>query len=163
MKNKTQLKRGIGLAEVLIAIFIFSSVLTAVIYASNQYISGSSDNLRSAQGAFLAEEGIEAIKTIRDNNWTNISSLSTTTTYYLQFNATTSLWGATTTVSTVNGLFTRKFNLFDVKRDSNGRVVLSGGTIDPKSKKITVSVTWIAKSGTTTKSLSTYITNLVLN
>lgn len=147
----------------LVAIFIFSVILVSLVRATNMYLSESGDNLKSAKAAYFAEEGIEAIKTIRDASWTNITTLSTSTTYYLTFNTSSStnyVWNTTTTATSTDG-FTRKIIISNVNRDSTGHIVSNGGTIDVNTKLITVSISWLAKSGTTTKSLSTYITNII--
>jgi len=162
--NKKNFKKGISLVEILIAVFIFSIVLSSLVVASNMYISGAGDSLKSAKAAYFAEEGIEAVKTIRDVSWTNITGLSTSTTYYLIFNTASStnyFWATTTTATSTDG-FTRKITVSNVNRDSSGHIS-SGGTIDTSTKLITVSVSWLSKNGTTTKSLSTYMTNIVGN
>lgn len=163
--KKINFKKGISLVEILIAVFIFSIVLGSLIVASNMYLSSAGDSLKSAKAAYFAEEGIEAMKTIRDANWTNISNLSTSTAYYLSFNTSSStnyFWTATTTATSTDG-FTRKITVSNISRDSTGHIVSSGGTIDTSTKLITVSVSWLAKAGAITKSLSTYITNIIGN
>jgi len=154
-----------SLVEVLIGVFIFSVVLTSLITAANMYLSTSGDNLKSAKAAYFAEEGIEAMKTIRDANWTNITALSTSTAYYLVFNTASStncFWSATSTATSTDGL-TRKITVSNVNRDATGHIVSSGGTTDANTKRITVSVSWTAKAGLTTKSLSAYLTNIIGN
>ena len=156
---KIKFKKGIGLVEVLVAVFIFTIILSSLILVSNMYLSGAGDNLRATQAAYLAEEGIEAVKTIRDNSWSNISNMDIKTDYYLTFNTDLSIW-ATTTTKIYNDVFLRSFILENVIRDINGRISDSG-VVDPKTKKLTVSVSWYGKTGTTTKSLKTYITDIV--
>ena len=156
-------KKGISLVEILIAIFIFSIVLSSLVIASNDYLAGAGDSLKSAKAAYFAEEGIESIETIRDASWANISALSTTSAYYLNFNVSSSTnyaWNTTTTATSTDG-FTRKITLGSVNRDSTGHIVSSGGTLDANTRLLTVSISWLAKAGTTTKSLSTYITNII--
>lgn len=162
--SKVNLKNGSGLIEILIAVFIFSIILGSLITASNKYLSGASDNLKSTKAAYLAEEGIEAIKIIRDTNWSTISNLADNTNYYLYWNtssSTNNTWSATTTASTIDSIFTRTVVLNNVYRDSNGRIVTSGGTLDANTEKVTVTISWKAKAATTTKSISTYITNIL--
>jgi hypothetical protein len=168
--SKINLKRGIGIVEVLVAVSIFTVILGFLITASNLYLSGAGDSLKSAEGSYLAQEGIEAVKTIRDNNWSNIGALSTTTTYYLTFDnssSTNNIWKATTTATSINS-FTRTFNIYDVYRDSYGRIATtstSTANFDAYTKKITISVSWIAKNGTsgttTKKTLSAYIADIL--
>ena len=162
--KKKNLKKGSGLVEILIAVFIFSIILGSLITASSTYFSGAGDNLISTKGAYLAEEGIEAVKTIRDSSWNNISSLSDNTNYYLYFDtssSTNNIWKATTTASSIDSTFIRTFKVNAVYRDSNGRIISSGGTLDLNTEKVTVSISWKSKNSTTTKTLSTYITNLL--
>lgn len=160
---KINFKKGTGLVEILIAIFIFSIILGSLITVGNMYISESGESLKNAEAAYIAQEGIEAVKTIRDNNWSNISNLTNNVNYYLYFDtssSTNNIWLATTTVYSVD-FFTRTFQLNPVYRDSNGRIVANGGTLDVNTKKIIVYVSWKSKSATTTKNLSTYITNVI--
>jgi len=162
--KKINYKKGSGLAEILVAVFIFSIILGSLITASNKYLSGAGENLRSTQGVYIAQEGIEAVKIIRDTNWDIIDTLSDDMDYYLYFDissSTNNTWEATSTFSSIDSIFTRTFKLNSVYRDSDGRIVSSGGTQDLNTKKVTVSVSWKLKTSTTTKSLSTYITNIM--
>ena len=161
--TKLNFKRGTGLVEILVAVFIFTVVLGSLIYASNLYLSGAGDNLKSAKAAYLAQEGIEAVRIMRDASWTNISQLTaSTTTYYFSWNtsSTTNKTWATTTIATTTDSFTRTFKVYSVYRDANGRIVTSG-TLDANTRKVTVSVAWLSKIGTTTKSISTYLANIL--
>jgi type II secretory pathway pseudopilin PulG len=161
IKNSlNRMKKGMGLVEVLVAVFIFTIILSSLILVSNMYLSGAGDNLRLTQAAYLAEEGVEAVKTIRDNSWTNISAMATGTKYYLA--TTSSAWATTTTKVYIDNFFLRYFILEDAMRDNNSRDILDTGTIvDSKTRKLTVFVSWLGKTGTTTKSLKTYITDIV--
>ncbi len=164
MKNKICLKKGSSLVEILVAVFIFTIILGSLITASNLYLVGAGENLRSTKGAYLAEEGIEAIKTMRDTNWTNISSLTNNINYYLYFDtasSTNNMWKATSTIYSTDPTFIRVFKINTVYRDSNGRIVTSGGTLDSNTKKVIISVSWQSKNTITTKTLSTYITNIL--
>jgi len=79
----------------------------------------------------------------------------------LYFNTASSTWKSTDT-ATSTGIFIRKYCLSDVKRlSSTGDISTStSAVLDSSTKKVTVSVSWKGKNGTTTKSLSTYITNV---
>lgn len=163
MSKQINFKKGVGLVEIIVAVFVFTTVLGSLIAASNLYLSGAEDNLKSAKAAYLAQEGIEAIKIFRDIKWTNISSLTaSTTTYYLVWNtssSTNNTWATTTTATTTDS-FTRTFKVYSVYRDSNGRIQTSG-TLDAYTRKAVVSISWLSKKGTTTKTLSSYITNVI--
>lgn len=157
---KINFKKGIGLVEVLVAVFIFTIILSSLILVSNMYLSGAGDNLKFTQAAYLAEEGIEAVKIVRDNDWNNISNISTNQNYYLSFDVASSSWKALNGKGQVDG-FSRWFVLEDVKRDSTNKDISNIGDIDPKTKKLTVYISWLGKGGVTTKNISTYITDIV--
>lgn len=163
-KYKKKLIAGSGLVEILVAVFIFTIVLGSLITASNMYLAGAAENLKSIKGVYLAEEGVEAIKIIRDIGWDNVSILSNDVDYYLYFDtssSTNNFWGATSTPSYIDSVFNRTFKFDAVYRDSNGRITTEGGILDLYTKKVTVSVSWPSKSTITTKILSTYIADIL--
>jgi Tfp pilus assembly protein PilV len=161
--KKAHLQKGIGLVEVLVAASIFSVILGSLIVASNLYFRGASDSLKVAKAAYLAEEGIEAVKTMRDVSWENISDLSDGVDYYLVFNVSSTtnyVWELTTTETDID-YFTRVLNFTEVQRDIDGRIVSSGGTVDVNSRRLDVSIFWTTKSGIVTKTLTTYIASII--
>lgn len=162
-KTMPSLVSGYSLVEILVAVFIFSLILGSLINMSSIYLSGAGNSLKSTKGAYLALEGIEAVKIIRDTDWATISTLSTNTDYYLFWDSSSSTWKSTLTATTTDLIFTRTFRLSPVYRNIDGDSTTTqalGYTTDENSKKVTVSVSWWAKNSTTTKSLSTYITNI---
>lgn len=157
MKRSSQ--QGIGLVEVLIASSIIVVGVLTIIEAFNIYVSYALANNGNVQAAYLMEEGLETMTFFRDNGWTTyISKLSTTTTYYLK--TVSSTWATTTTQQYVDSQFVRKLTLTDVNRDASGYIVSSGGTYDPNTKKITVTIEYSQGHATTTRSMSTYIANI---
>ncbi len=160
MRNERQ--KGTGLVEVVIAAAIITLVVLGLMSAFTLHFRIGLDTSGRIQGALLAEEGVEAFKFLRDESWTNrIAPLSTATTYYL---ATTSTgWEATTTKKTDLGKFVRTAVLNSVNRDASGFIVSSGGTTDSGTRQIVITVSWPTASGTTTRSITTYLTNLYSN
>lgn len=152
------LSKGFGLIEIIIG----SAILTVSLVATSTYFQKTlqlnQDSGKTVQASFLLEEGIEAVKFFRDSSWTNISGLTAGTYYFLQFDGTK--WATTSSNIFVDNAFERKFVLNNVSRDANDDIVASGGTNDPETKKVTVSVSWLGRNGTTTKTISTYITNI---
>lgn len=148
--------------EVIIATSLILVFLVSLVAAYNLYLRLSLGNVRKVQATFLAEEGIEAVKLIRDSSWNgNIVPLSVDTSYYLAFSG--SSWTATTSRQLIDNIFDRTFVLSSVFRDSASDIVESGGSLDPGSRKIVVSVSWFEHGATSTKTVSTYITNLFNN
>jgi len=65
-------KRGQSLIELIIAIGIFATVISSLaFFILESYISGKlAKEITIAN--FLAQEGLEAVKSIRDNNWSDL-------------------------------------------------------------------------------------------
>lgn len=158
--RKNNYKKGVGMIEIIIAVFILSTILGALFVVNNLYIKSSKANLKMTKASYLATEGIEVMKSIRDLGWSNISSITIDTDYYLYFDNQNSLWIATSTVQEVDG-FTRKIKVFNVYRDGSDDIALSG-TLDSNIKKIEISVSWLSVSGEqVSKKLTTYIANIL--
>ncbi len=154
--------KGISLVEVIVAAAIIGSAVlsTMGVYANLSKLSYQ--NMPKIQANYLAEEGIEAVRTLRDAGWSSkISKLSTTTAYSLYWNGTN--WTATTTSALIDNLFSRAFTLSDVVRDANFNIASSSGTYDSGSKMVSVTVSWPDRDGTSTKNLQGYIFNTFNN
>lgn len=148
---------GFGLIEIVVGGAVFAISILGISFYYQQALSVSQKTGHIVQAGFLMEEGIEIAKLFRDGNWTNISGLTPGATYYLTW--TGSAWATTTTNTFVDGSFERTLVVDNVNRDSNDDIVTSGGTLDAGTKKVTVSVAWNEKGATTTRSISTYLTN----
>jgi len=149
---------GFGLVEVLIAASILSAFLVVFVATFQIFLVHSFDSVDKVQASFLLEEGIESVKFLRDKGYSeHITPLATESPYYLVFIGGT--WEATSTEQEyIDGLFERTFIVEDVKRDGADDIS-DTGVVDPYTKKITVSVSWASRTGTSTESVSTYITN----
>ena len=152
---------GFGIVEILVASVIISLVIVGLHATTAQALRLVQQSTKRTQAMFLAEETIEVLRSQRDSSWaSSIGTLSSGTDYFLEFNG--SVWSITTTNIFIDNLFERKFLLEAVYRDGNDDIAGSG-TLDPSTKKIIVSVSWSAQTGTTTQSISTYITDLFEN
>lgn len=160
--NNQQKKKGMSLVEVVIAAAIIGASVVFIMGIYTGLSKLSYRNTARIQSAMLAEEGIVALKTMRDSGWTSrIAPLTLGTTYSLIW--LNSMWQATTTSVLIDSQFERTFVISSVSRDTNSDIVTSGGTVDPNSKKVTVSVAWEDNGATTTKSLEGYIFNIFNN
>lgn len=156
--NKLFINKGFGLIEIIIG----STILTISLIAISTYFQKSlqlnQDSDKLVRASFLLEEGMEVVKFFRDTSWLNISGLTAGASYYLQFDGIK--WATTSSNIFVDGIFERKLVIDNVARDSNDDIVSSGGTDDSGTKKVIVLVSWFGRTGTTTKSISMYITNI---
>ena len=160
MLNKKIGKRegGFGLIEIVVGVSIISVAFFALMQVANISLRILKANENNLKATFLLEEGLEAVKIMRDSGWdSNIGSLSNDADYYFEFNGST--WLSTTTNISIDNFFERKFVLGGVYRDINDDIA-SSGSIDVNTKKVSVFVSWVDGRGETTKMISTYITNL---
>ena len=159
--KKNILNKGFNLLEIVVGVTIISIFLLAVAPLFQSFLKIGYGNTKIIQASFLLEEGVEAVKILRDDSWqNNISTLNTGTDYFLYFNGDS--WQTTTSYSQIDGIFERKFIISDVYRDENDDISLSG-TLDSNIKKIDMSISWLKDKGTTTKTVATYVTNLFDN
>lgn len=156
-------KAGFSLVEIILGIGILTTALVAVSAYYIRLLTVSELTTQHIQSGFLLEEGVEAMKLLRDESWsTKIAPLSTTTTYYLYWNGTK--WTATTTKQVIENIFTRSLLISDIHRDAITYDIDPTGTYDPGTKKITVSVGWQRRGGDfATDTAQTYVMNLFSN
>ncbi|MFM2393443.1 MAG: hypothetical protein RLZZ546_1425 [Bacteroidota bacterium] len=134
LSNKT--KKGFALAEVLVAISIFG-IFSALFFGFFQTNRNSFEHVNKKDTAvYLAKEGIEATRYIRDQNFSNL---------------TTGTWGLSTS--------TNKWVLNGSSNDINGflrEIIISN--VDSSTKKIESKISYNLSGATTTLSLIGYLT-----
>lgn len=151
--------KGLTLVEVLIATSIILAFLLALFGVHNLYLRTALSNGEVIKAMGLAEESLEVMRFLRDSSWSaNIAPLSLDVDYGLAFEA--GVWQVTTNNILIDGTFERAVVLSAVYRDSSGDIVSSGGTLDPDTLLLVSNVSWSNRGATTTKSISTYLTNL---
>ena len=153
---------GLTLVEVIIATSIILIFLLALFPINNLYLNTVSTNTNSVKATLLAEESLEAVRFLRDASWSdNIAPLSVGIGYSLEL--VSGSWAATTTNIYIDNTFERVVTFLEVYRDINADIVPSGGTLDPNTRLVTASISWKYGLATSTKSVSTYITNILDN
>lgn len=152
-----QTTRGISLIEVIIGVTILSLLVISMSQVVGVFVSGTKTALERVEAVYLAEEGLEMLRFMRDDDWNNIDSLALNTTLYLD--VTTTTISTSVTPEVVRG-FTRSFEVSEVPRESGSHDVAFGGGggtyIDPDSVLVTTTVA----GPTATVTLSTLLTNI---
>ena len=153
-------KQGISIVEIIIASAIISLSVIAISVVYGNFVALSIQNTQKVQAVLLLDEGVEALKTMRGEAWSNFASTTASTTYY--FSWMTNKWRATTTPIIVDGIFYRTFVVSPVYRDVSTFNILqdTSGTLDAGTKKVDVSVAWRDKGATSTRETRIYIFNL---
>ncbi|MFA6339112.1 MAG: hypothetical protein WCW87_03595 [Candidatus Paceibacterota bacterium] len=160
-KKAVENKKGMGLLEVVIGSAIILLTITSFTSFYNAFFMSASLNNQKIEANALITEGFETVRFWRDSSWnTKIVPLTIGSNYYLSFDG--SNWVPTTTKIFVDNIFERTIVFNNVYRDAN-KDISSSGTLDTNIRKVTVSVSWNPGNGTTTRSVSSYITNLLSN
>lgn len=134
-------ERGITIVEIIVIVAVILIAFVGVLQLEAFSIRSRDASRFEVQASFLAEEALEAIRTMRDDSWSgNIGPLSDGTTYYLI--KSSSSWSLDTSDP---GLlleeFTRKIVFETAERDSDDNIVDSG-TADEDTKIVTVTLEW---------------------
>lgn len=144
---------GFSLVELIVAIGVFAVLASGVTYVvTNSYSNfyGVGDKQKISE---FAQEGLEIARKIKDDSWiyfkTNVGSNKG-----VSKNAADS-WEFSGS-SNVSGDLTRVIYIANVNRDSQSNIVEYGGTDDPMTKKVTVTV---SGTGISDYVVSTYLTN----
>src|SRR3989338_6766123 len=107
--------KGFMMVETLIVISIISVSIIAFMAVAKKSIFISRQSTHAVEAAFLLEESAEAVRIVRDNAWSNVSTLNLDTNYYPTFSGGT--WTLSLTPNIV-GIFTRTVNVANVNRDN---------------------------------------------
>ena len=129
--------KGQSIIEVIVAVSLMIIIAGSSVIA----VLGSFNTSRLAeeesQASFLANQGIEATQSIRNQSWDNLTDGA----HGLQNSGGT--WSFSGSSDTdASGKFTRTTTISEVQRNDSGEIVVSGGTPDPETKQVLSSVVW---------------------
>ncbi|MCB0749559.1 MAG: prepilin-type N-terminal cleavage/methylation domain-containing protein, partial [Ignavibacteriae bacterium] len=128
-------KKAFGLLEVIIAVAIFLIIATSGLGILIANLSSSSLEQEIQAANLYAQEGLDAITSVKRENWNDLL----TGTYGLtNTNGYWELQG----ISDTQGKYTRQIQISAVERDGSNNIVNTGGTQDPATFKITSTVDW---------------------
>jgi type II secretory pathway pseudopilin PulG len=157
-KNFYKKQKGFFIVEVLVSTAVTAAVVVFLLGLVQNTVKISAGALERNQAGYLLEEGAEAVRTIRDDGWAGINTINNATTYYLSWNG--SKWSLSTTASSISP-FTRTLVFEAVSRDGNDDIVSTGGTLDIRTRKVTVSLSWVSSNGVSkNESLVFYIADI---
>jgi prepilin-type N-terminal cleavage/methylation domain-containing protein len=128
---------GFSVLEIILAVALFAIIASGAVASMIGSFSATRLAEEQTQAGMLAAEGAEAVQSIRDQSWNNVTNGAhglTKSSGQWAFNST----------SDVTGKFTRVITILDVFRDAGGTIVTTGGTLDPDTKKVLVVVSWLA-------------------
>ena len=139
-------KKGLSIIELLIAIACFGMAAAAIIILILNVYSNIQQNKEESLAIFLAEEGLEAARSIRDNNWDSF----TIGEHGLAIFGNNWVFQGT------------KEDISDRLREGERKIIIENvpGDVDPDKMKTTSQITWkIGEAQFRDVSLVTYLTN----
>lgn len=122
--------------EVLVAIALAGVMLPTLAAAIVTAHAGKASSIQQLQATSLLREATEAVRVVRESGWNNVSNNGT---YHPVVSGNT--WALASGSETIGGL-SRQIVISSAQRNSAGAIVASGGTIDPSTKHVVVTVSW---------------------
>ena len=123
--------------EVIVAVSVFAIIAASSVVIIISSLGSARLAEEQSQAAFIATEGLESVKSIRNQGWGNLTNGP----HGLSIEGGVWSFLGTSDVDP-SGKFTRVIEIADVRRDVGGNIIGSGGTVDPETKKVTATVSW---------------------
>src|SRR5579885_152538 len=127
---------GQMLVELLVAIGLAALLFPALATSFVASRSGKAQTYQRISAIALLKQTEEAVRSIKASDWTDFSVDGT---YHPVI--TNAQWTLASGSQTVNG-FTQQVIIGDVYRNTSDAIVTSGGTLDPSTKKVTITISW---------------------
>lgn len=145
--------KGQTLIELILIMGIASIMLPALLTGLVASRNGKPQQIQRMQAITVLKETETAVKNIRNSNWT---ALATNGVYHTEISG--SQWSLSPNSLTNSKGIKQEVEISDVMRDSSGAIVSTGGTVDPSTKKVNITVSW-TKPQTASINSVLYLTN----
>lgn len=150
------------MAEVVIASAVFSLAVVMLAVTFTFYLRTGLATTNEMRAVYLLEEGLEAMRFVRDSGWSGVSGLSLNEEYGLAWQGG---WQVVSEPQVVDGIFERGVAVLPVyRRTSDSDIVATSSpeakSLDPNTKRINVWVHFPTRSGTSTVTSASYLTNI---
>lgn len=145
--------RGQTLIELILAMGLAAIILPALMAGFMSSREGKVQQGQRMQAIALLKETEQAVKSIRNTGWNNFA---TNGTYHPVLGS--SSWSFASGTIATNG-FTQEVVISDVSRNANGDIVISGGTNDPSTKKVVITIFWTQPQTSSITSTTYYTRN----
>ncbi len=132
---------GFSIVELLLGIFFLTLFISGTIFLLVENVNAVVTNADRIIATNLAQEGIEALYSIRNINWCDVRI----GTHGLDISSNRWVLAGS---SDAQSKFTRTVTIDPVYRDASGAIVPQGtGSPDGSTKKVTVTVSWVDAAG----------------
>ncbi|MDP3956196.1 MAG: hypothetical protein Q8Q18_03045 [bacterium] len=146
------------MVEILIALTVVTGAIAVILGVSALVLRLSTMNLKKVQAAFLAEEGIEIARAIRDNGWDLFLQYADDTSYAIV--ATPAGWYlSSTTTEDVLGGGSREIFFSPVYRDVNDQIA-DVGYLDEGTRYVEARISVPQASTSSIHIIGGYLSNI---
>ena len=150
-------QKGIGMIEVIVSLAVIAIAFWSFYGLAAYSVIIQEQNKAKIEALSLASEAIEAVRSIRNENWANLLSLTPGARSYPIISE--NKWVLSETEpELINGSYNRWFVAEKVYRDSNDDINASGAE-DGQTIKVTAVVEWTHRNKTNQMTLITYLTD----
>ena len=151
---------GFSILEIVVAVGIVATALVFILGTLALGVRVLRVQAETREAVFVAEEGAEATRFLRDADWTSyIAALTPGAVYYAVRSGQTWVM-QTANPGPIQNRYTRTIVLARVYRDANGAIA-SSGTEDQNARSFIVTVTWSGTFGSHTVSVPGYVMNIL--
>ncbi|MCX7997279.1 MAG: hypothetical protein N2691_06040 [Patescibacteria group bacterium] len=130
------MRNGYSLVEVVIGIGLLAILAPVIVGAVITSREGRPQAERRQEATTILNDTIDSVRSVRERGWALFAVNGTW--HPVQDGSQWSLVAGAETI----GNFTRRVTISDVYRDSNGTIVIAGGTRDPSTRRVLISVSW---------------------
>ena len=170
LKKSAKIERsttnGFGIVEIVVAIAVVATSLFAMATVAKFSFQKIQENSKAIRATFLAQEGIEMVRAMRDISWKGlIAPAPIGEPLYPFFDGHWRLYA--TDPGALDGIFSRTVTISDVYRRTSDNDIVDASfsgpkSLDPDLRLVTVRVVWGTGMNAST-TISTYFTNLFKN
>lgn len=159
LSNNQKSERGITLVEVIIGVTILSIVVLMVLLTITLFLDTRGQVMKKTKALYLAEEGQEMLRFLRDEDWTILDGETVNTPHY--FSISGSNITITNTPEIIDGIFLREFELQPLYRQNTTEDIVA--STSGSSHVDTGSLNAVVRVGfdNATVTLKTVLTNLL--
>lgn len=129
--------KGQTIVEIMITMGLFAVLAPAILTGFVATREGRPMRENRIEATGLLREAEEALKVAREEDWGNVS---TSGLYHPTIVGNT--WNLASGAELIDNFYTRQILIEDIQRDENFNIVASGGTLDPSTKKATITIEW---------------------
>jgi prepilin-type N-terminal cleavage/methylation domain-containing protein len=161
-------KDGFTLIEILVALALSLILISGIIALLSYSLKVNLIGEHKLQATSYAQEALEAVINIKDNDWPTFAGYQIGKAYYPVYSGAPPTWSLVQDdAGQVLGIFNRRIFIYNVWRynpghPNEGAIAPDGdpqASIDPDSRRVEVRISWPERGGSKDEILQTYITN----